>query len=76
MTKNTSTAPAQPELRAQKWSPFYFKTKFVLGFLEKQQQKNPQSRTTTPRFFPLLLKSLFNLPLFHIKVVLWHTSTL
>jgi len=65
MTKNTSTAPAQPEPRAQKWSPFYFKTKFVLGFLEKQQ-KNPQSCRTTPRSFPFLWKSHFNCPLFHM----------
>lgn len=54
MTKNTSTAPAQPELRAQKWSPFYFKTEFVLGFLEKQQQQKKIPKAEPPHHAPSL----------------------
>lgn len=49
MTKNTNTAPARPELHAQKWTLLY-QHKVHIGFPGKTTQKNPQGRTISEPF--------------------------
>lgn len=62
MTKNKSTAPAQPEWHAQKWSLLY-QNNVCIGLPGKTTKKVPKAELYQNPF-PLLLMPLLNCPHF------------